>query len=172
MMLGTLQDVFIFQKNADWPEESNSPVLVVVAVTGRRYSLVWFFHGFLQGFTLPRKSVVMIGIRLRFKMVVWLAVTVLGYGRVAATATSEKPADDTALLASICPVVYPLDQFPTERGYGYLFFGNAFFINEEGYLVTAAHVLDSFRDGGQPYILVNTPGGPRRLQKAELVAED
>jgi outer membrane biosynthesis protein TonB len=114
----------------------------------------------------------MIGIRLRFKMLVWLAVTVLGYCPLAATATSEKPADDAALLASICPVVYPLDQFPTERGYGYLFFGNAFFINEEGYLVTAAHVLDSFRDGGQPYILVNTPGGPRRPQKAELVAED
>src|SRR6516162_10957799 len=89
-----------------------------------------------------------------------------------AAARSESPADDAALLASVCPVVYPLDQFPSERGYRYLFFGNAFFINEEGYLITAAHVLTSFRDGGQPYILVSTPGGPRRLQKTELVAED
>jgi hypothetical protein len=28
-------------------------VLIVVAVTGLGYSIVWFFHGFLQGFTLP-----------------------------------------------------------------------------------------------------------------------
>ena len=87
-------------------------------------------------------------------------------------AASENPPDDAALLASICPVVYPLDQFPTERGYRYLFFGNAFFINEEGYLVTAAHVVDAFRGGGRPYILVGIPNGPPRLQEAELVAED
>src|SRR6516162_11179352 len=76
-----------------------------------------------------------------------------------AAARSESPADDAALLASVCPVVYPLDQFPTERGYRYFFFGNAFFINEKGYLVTAAHILNSFRDGGRPYILVGSPRG-------------
>jgi len=101
-----------------------------------------------------------------------LATMLLISCRLAAAAASENPADDAALLASICPVVYPLDQFPTERGYRYFFFGNAFFINEEGYLVTAAHIVKSFRDGGRPYILVGTPGGPRRLQEAELVAED
>ena len=101
-----------------------------------------------------------------------LAIALIILGPLAATPTSENPQVDAALLASVCPVVYPLDEFPTERGYRYLFFGNAFFINEEGYLVTAAHVLNSFRDGGQPYILVSTPGGPRRLQKTELVAED
>ena len=89
-----------------------------------------------------------------------------------AAAASDNPPDDAALLASICPVVYPLDQFPTERGYRYFFFGNAFFINEEGYLITAAHVLNSFRGGGRPYILVGTSVGSRRLQEAELVAED
>jgi hypothetical protein len=115
----------------------------------------------------------MIPIRLHCKTPVsWLTITFLILCPLAATAASEKPADDAVLSASICPVVYPLDQFPTERGYRYLFLGNAFFINEEGYLVTAAHVLDSFRDGGQPYILASTQGGPRRLQKTELVAED
>src|SRR5215472_17829618 len=110
----------------------------------------------------------MISIRFRLVVVISLAMSC----GLVANAASVNPADDAALLASICPLVYPLDQFPTERGYRYLFFGNAFFINEEGYLVTAAHVLNSFRDGGQPYILVSTPGGPRRLQKTELVAED
>lgn len=92
--------------------------------------------------------------------------------RLAGAASCEKPVADASLLASLCPVVYPLDQFPTKRGYRYFFFGNAFFINENGYLITAAHVVDSFRGGGQPYILVAGPDGSRRLQKAELVGED
>jgi Trypsin-like peptidase domain/Gram-negative bacterial TonB protein C-terminal len=90
---------------------------------------------------------------------------------IPAAAADNRP-DGAARLASVCPVVYPLDQFPTERGYRYLFIGNAFFINKEGYLITAAHVVKSFRDGGQPYILVEAPDGSRRLQKTELVAED
>ena len=110
----------------------------------------------------------MVQIRLPLSITL-LAVTVLCGS---AAAASNNPPDDAALLASICPVVYPLDQFPTARGYHYIFFGNAFFINEEGYLVTAAHVLNSFRGGGRPYILVGTSVGPRRLQEAELVAED
>ena len=104
-------------------------------------------------------------------VVLLLAALIISRPRAAA-ATSERPADDAALLAAVCPVVYPLDQLPTERGYRYFFFGNAFFINENGYLITAAHVVSSFRDGGRPYILVGSPRGPRRLQQAELVAED
>jgi len=115
----------------------------------------------------------MIPIRLHCRTAtISLAIALIIFWPPSATAASENPPDDAAFLASVCPVVYPLDQFPPERGYRYLFFGNAFFINEEGYLITAAHVLTSFRDGGQPYILVSTPGGPRRLQKTELVAED
>lgn len=82
------------------------------------------------------------------------------------------PPDDASLATAICPIVYPLDQYPSEKGYHYLFYGNAFFINEEGYLITAAHLLQSFRDGGQPHVLVSLPAGPRRLLKAELVAAD
>ena len=52
------------------------------------------------------------------------------------------------------------------RGYHYTFFGNAFFINEQGYLLTVAHVLETFRDGGQPYILVNRHNAPPRLAES------
>jgi Trypsin-like peptidase domain/Gram-negative bacterial TonB protein C-terminal len=90
----------------------------------------------------------------------------------ASAAASETPGDDAAVWASVCPVVFPLDQFPTEQGYHYFFYGNAFFINEQGYLLTAAHIVKPFRDGGRPSILVAAPDGSRRLQEAELVAED
>jgi hypothetical protein len=119
------------------------------------------------------KDLAMIPIRLHCRTAtISLAIALIIFWLLPAIAASANSPDDAAFLASVCPVVYPLDEFPTERGYRYLFFGNAFFINEEGYLVTAAHVLTSFRDGGQPYILVSTPGGPRRLQKTEIVAED
>ena len=81
------------------------------------------------------------------------------------------PADDPA-TAALCPVVYPDDQTPAARGYHYTFFGNAFFINEDGYLLTVAHVVATFRDGGQPYILVNRPDAPPRLVKISIVAKD
>ncbi len=80
-------------------------------------------------------------------------------------------ADDSA-IASVCPVVYPDDQSPASRGYHYTFFGNAFFINDEGYLLTVAHVLETFRDGGQPYILVNRPNSPPKLLQVTVIAKD
>lgn len=80
--------------------------------------------------------------------------------------------NDAGPAAAICPVVYPLDQYPSEKGYHYLFYGNAFFINEDGYLITAAHLIQSFRDGGEPHVLVELPSGQRRLLKADVVATD
>jgi hypothetical protein len=74
--------------------------------------------------------------------------------------------------AALCPVVYPDDQTPAARGYHYTFFGNAFFINEEGYLLTVAHVVATFRDGGQAYVLVNRPEAPPRLLKISVIAKD
>jgi S1-C subfamily serine protease len=79
-------------------------------------------------------------------------------------------AEDSA--AALCPIVYPNDQTPGSRGYHYTFFGNAFFINEQGYLLTVAHVLDNFRDGGQPYILVNRPDAPPQLLRVTVIAKD
>ena len=86
---------------------------------------------------------------------------------------SANPADEAALSDAICPIVYPVDETPSEQGYQYIFYGNAFFVNNEGYLVTAAHVLSAFRNGGgQPYILLSRPMAPRLLQKASLIAVD
>jgi hypothetical protein len=84
-----------------------------------------------------------------------------------------KTADDTAAVqAAVCQIVYPVDQFPSTNGYQYIFLGNGFFINEEGYIVTAAHLLSWFQNGEQPYILVGPPGGPRRLVEASLIGQD
>lgn len=92
---------------------------------------------------------------------------------------SAKPQSDIAQRntsddanAALCPVVYPDDQTPAGRGYHYTFFGNGFFINDQGYLLTVAHVLDTFRDGGQPYILVDRPDAPPRLLRVTVIAKD
>jgi hypothetical protein len=100
------------------------------------------------------------------------AVLVCLFGCLATGAASEDLTDDTSLSAAVCPVVYQLDQSPSSRGYHYSFFGNAFFINEQGYLLTVAHVLETFRDGGQPYILVSRPNSPPRLLQAAIIAVD
>ena len=92
--------------------------------------------------------------------------------RVASGATTNKATDDTTLPTAVCQIVYPQDQFPSGDGYQYIFLGNGFFINEDGYLVTAAHLMSWFRNGGQPYILVGPPEGPRQILKATLLAAD
>jgi hypothetical protein len=82
------------------------------------------------------------------------------------------PAAGTPLVAALCQVVYPLDQFPAATDYHYTFFGNAFFINEDGYLLTAGHVVSVFREGGQPHIIVGPPNEHRQLVEAPVVAAD
>ncbi len=91
-----------------------------------------------------------------------------------ASLADTKPAlsnDDSTLSLAICPIVYPVDQSPSERGYHYIFYGNGFFINKEGYLLTAAHVLSQVSDG-QAYILLRLPMAPPRLLQVTLVAMD
>jgi S1-C subfamily serine protease len=102
-----------------------------------------------------------------------LAVLVCAFGSFAVRAkqVQTNSSGDSAIF-SVCPVVYPDDQSPASRGYHYTFFGNAFFINDEGYLLTVAHVLETFRDGGQPYILVNRPNSPPQLLKVTVIAKD
>src|ERR1700685_3506049 len=80
-------------------------------------------------------------------------------------------ADDAALWDSICPIVYPVDQSASDRGVHYLFYGNGFFINSDGYVLTAAHVLSQLH-GGQPYILLRPSAGAPRIVPATLVAID
>jgi TonB family protein len=85
--------------------------------------------------------------------------------------TSGTPTDDGALSAAICPIVYPVDQSPSDRGYRYLFYGNGFFINEQGYLMTAAHVLSQLH-GGLSYVLLRQRSGPPRFVLATLIVVD
>jgi len=101
---------------------------------------------------------------------------VLAYASVLAPCTAAQQQrsteSDPTLKAAICPIVYPSDETPCNKGVRYTFFGNAFFINSQGYLVTAAHVLETFRDLGQPYILVDRPNSPPQLLKANIIATD
>jgi len=81
------------------------------------------------------------------------------------------PLDDRALGDALCPIVYQVDRFPSPRGYRYIFYGNGFFINKSGYLLTAAHVLSQLR-GGQPSLLLRTAGAAPRFVQAAVVAID
>lgn len=114
----------------------------------------------------------MIPNRFHRKVAAFSLAAALALCQLCFAAPPENPPNNSAALSSVCPVVYPLDQYPTAHGYRYIFFGNAFFINEQGYLITAAHVLKAFRNGGRPYVLVQEPDGSRRLQETELVAGD
>lgn len=106
------------------------------------------------------------------QVLIALAAIVFFFSSYTAGATPTNTANDAATSASECLIVYPLDQIQSDQGTRYLFYGNAFFINEDGYLMTAAHVVSPFRKGGQPYILVGTKNGPHHLVEANLVAAD
>jgi hypothetical protein len=86
------------------------------------------------------------------------------------SAASRAPQNENAADA-VCPVAYQLDDSPGARGYHYIFYGNAFFINRDGYLLTAAHVLSEL-NGGQPSILLRLSSAPPHLVKATVVATD
>ena len=100
-----------------------------------------------------------------------VAIAVVAAAAVLLAAPGD-PSDDASLTAAICPIVYRLDESPSSRGYHYTFYGNAFFINEQGYLLTAAHVLETFRNGGQPSILLTRPNSPPQLVPVTTIATD
>jgi Trypsin-like peptidase domain len=105
-------------------------------------------------------------------LVLACAVVAFAVGGAQARANAAVTAAEDAASAALCPVVYPDDETPASHGYHYTFFGNAFFINDEGYLLTVAHVVETFRDGGQAYILVSRPDAPARLLKVAVIAKD
>ena len=72
---------------------------------------------------------------------------------------------------AVCPIVYPLDRSPSDRGFHYLFYGNGFFVNDDGYLLTAAHVLGQFEES-PPYVVLRLPMAPPRLVPAAVVRVD
>jgi S1-C subfamily serine protease len=84
---------------------------------------------------------------------------------------AKEAGDGYDLSFSICPIVYPLDQSPSDRGFHYIFYGNGFFINDKGYLLTAAHVLSQLSDMA-PYVVLRLPMAPPRLLKAAVIAID
>src|ERR1700732_2442102 len=103
----------------------------------------------------------------------WAVVVCVVCGVAAARMTiaaGQTVASDPGFAGAICPIVYPVDETPAERGYQYAFYGNAFFISREGYLLTAAHVLHSFRNGGEPHILVQRNDAPPGMLRAEVLA--
>jgi len=88
-----------------------------------------------------------------------------------AACAPNQVADDATLWDAICPIVYPVDQSASDHGVHYLFFGNGFFINGDGYVLTAAHVLSQLH-GGQPYILLRQSVGSPRIVPANVMAID
>jgi len=101
-----------------------------------------------------------------------IAAVACATGFLAAAAVPDDPDADGSLSAALCPIVYRIDQTPSDRGYHYTFYGNGFFINEDGYLLTVAHVLETFRDGGQPSIQVARPNGPPQLLTLSVIGSD
>jgi hypothetical protein len=91
---------------------------------------------------------------------------------VLASAATGSSSSGATLSAALCPIVYRLDETPSSRGFHYTFFGNAFFINDQGDLLTSAHVLETFRNGGQPSIIVSRPNSPPQLLPINVVAAD
>ena len=81
-------------------------------------------------------------------------------------------ANNSLLQDSLCQVVYPLDQDPATGAYRYMFLGNGFFINEDGYVLTANHLLSWFRDGLDASVVVGPVDGPRRVLDATIIAAD
>jgi TonB family protein len=105
-----------------------------------------------------------------------LAAIFLPLSAWAASESSDVPAPKSALESAICPIVYPVDQSsydskPPGRGIHFLFYGNGFFINKFGYLLTAAHVLSQLH-GGEAYVLVHSASAPARILPARLVVVD
>jgi len=103
-------------------------------------------------------------------ILVTLSLVLLGIS-ISASAQAPQFADDETLWDAICPIVNPVDQSASDRGYHYLFYGNGFFINSEGYLITAAHVLNQLH-GGQPYVLLHQSSSEFRIAPATLIAID
>jgi S1-C subfamily serine protease len=112
--------------------------------------------------------------KTRNHLAVLAALSALGcaFAKISLSAVPQAHLANDSATAALCPVVYPDDQTPASRGYHYTFFGNAFFINDQGYLLTVAHVVETFRDGGQPYILVNRLNGPPKLLQVSVIAKD
>jgi hypothetical protein len=158
-------------------QNGRKPVLILAFSTVYAGSPVWQSggRGRLVDGVLRRAPRL---IRGKAARVAALGCALIALGAIRAAPQSAQSSGDATTgttdptTPALCPVVYPDDQTPAERGYHYTFFGNAFFINDQGYLLTVAHVLEAFRDGGQPYILVNRTNAPPELVRVAIIAKD
>jgi hypothetical protein len=113
----------------------------------------------------------------KYGAIALLLILCIGWSSARTVAQSVAPAatvvrvDAAALSAAICAIVYPVDQSASSRGVHFLFYGNGFFINKDGYLLTVAHVLSQLH-GGQPSVLLRTVSGARQIVRATLVSAD
>ena len=79
---------------------------------------------------------------------------------------------DHSVDSALCQIVYQVDRREDSLdGFRYIFYGNGFFINKDGYVLTAAHVLTEL-NGGQPYLLIGGAAGHPRFLEAEVVTID
>lgn len=129
---------------------------------------LWIDSGTIAKAPVEMQRVFKLTAALVFAFAFGSASVCLDFVRVALAGSTDGP----SLAAAICPIVYSLDESSAERGYRYIFYGNAFFIDKDGYLLTAAHVLTDFHDGGQPQILLRLPEAPPRLLQIEVIATD
>lgn len=83
----------------------------------------------------------------------------------------EVTLDDRVVADALCPIVYQVDRSASARGYRYIFYGDGFFVNKDGYLLTAAHVLSQLHDG-QPFLLLRSRAMPPRFVPTRIVAID
>jgi hypothetical protein len=111
-------------------------------------------------------------VRLARKIAVFSLGATASAAVLLASSATDSSSSDASLTAALCPIVYRLDESPSARGYHYTFFGNAFFINDQGDLLTSAHVLETFRNGGQPSIIVSRPNSPPQLLPITVIAAD
>lgn len=108
----------------------------------------------------------------------WALALLLCAVRSAAQVPVRLPDLDKAVV----PIVYPLENAGRSTSgcerVRYSYFGNAFFVGCDGFLLTAAHVLDPFTDPGQVSLLVPDEkhaalgGDCWRLVRARLLARD
>lgn len=131
---------------------------------------VLVIHFYLDSSLEPTRQTTLMKAAQKFALLLSVAIPCCA-GLLGGAGPDDSSAD-TSLRAAVCPVVYRLDESPAAHGYHYTFFGNAFFINDQGYLVTVAHVLETFKNGGQPSILVTRPNGPPQLLPLSVVAAD
>ncbi|MGH9573789.1 MAG: TonB family protein [Candidatus Acidiferrales bacterium] len=88
------------------------------------------------------------------------------------TSAQKSSTNTDAASRAICQIVYQVDEgVPSPHGYRYIFYGNGFFINQDGYLLTAAHVLSQL-SGGQPFLLLHDNAGRVQFMRADVVALD